>query len=161
VVEARERRITSVLAALEFSFAVVLAVSAVLLLRSLWNLTAVDPGFKTERLVTARVSPPGFRGRDATARHVFADTLLGKLDAASGVRSAAVANAIPFDSGLNGTVFQVEGRMDESTQTLQGGGATYLGVSDGYFRTMEMPLVEGREFTPLDGVAAPRVAIID
>jgi putative ABC transport system permease protein len=121
----------------------------------------VDPGFKTERLVTARVSPPGFRARDVTSRHLFADRLLGTLTATPGVRSATVANAIPFDSGLNGTVFQVEGRLNESTKALKGGGATYLGVSDSYFRTMEMPLVAGRSFTPLDGATAPRVAIID
>jgi predicted permease len=161
VVEARERRVTSVLAALEFSFAVVLAVSAVLLLRSLWNLTAVDPGFKLEQLVTARVSPPGLRDRGITARQIFAGSLLANLNATPGVRSATVANAIPFDSGLNGTTFQIEGRLDETTKALQGGGATYLGIGDHYFRTMEIPVIEGRDFTPLDGVASPRVAIID
>jgi predicted permease len=161
VVESRERRITSVLAALEFSFAVVLAVSAVLLLRSLWNMTAVDPGFTVDRLVAARVSPPGFGNRDVTSRHLFVEQLLGNVTAAPGVRAAAVANAIPFDSGLNGTVFQIDGLMDQRTQALRGAGATYLGVSDSYFRTMEIPVIEGRAFTPLDGAASQRVAIID
>ena len=160
LVESRERRITSVLAALEFSLAVVLAVSAVLLLRSLWNLTAVDPGFTVERLVTARVSPPGFAQRDIPSHHIFTEQLLDGLTAAPGVRSAAVANAIPFDAGLFGTIFQIEGRSDAHDRGQSSVNATYLGVSAGYFDTMNMPVIAGRAFTALDGISSPRVAMI-
>jgi len=160
VVESRERRITSVLAALEFSLAVVLAVSAVLLLRSLWNLTAVDPGFTVDRLVAARVSPPGFAKRDIPSRSVFAQQLLDALAAAPGVRSAAVANAIPFDAGLFGTIFQFEGRPEPTGKGLLSAAATHLGVSTDYFRTMNIPVIEGRAFTSLDGISSPRVVIV-
>lgn len=160
VVESRERRVTSVLAALEFSLAVVLAVSAVLLIRSLWNLTAVDPGFTVDRLVAARVAPPGFVQRDIPSRHLFAQQLLDSLGAAPGVRSAAVANAIPFDAGLFGTIFQFEGRSDPTGKGLLSAAATYLGVSTDYFRTMDIPVIAGRAFTSLDGVSSPRVVII-
>ena len=160
VVESRERRITSVLAALEFSLAVVLAVSAVLLLRTLWNLTAVDPGFTVERLVTARISPPGFAKRDIPSHHLFAQQLLDQLAAAPGVRSAAVANAIPFDAGLFGTLFQIEGRSDPTGKGMLSANATYLGVSTGYFDTMDVPVLAGRAFTSLDGVNSPRVVMI-
>jgi putative ABC transport system permease protein len=160
VVESRERRITSVLAALEFSLAVVLAVSAVLLIRSLWNLTAVDPGFTVDRLVAARVSPPGFTQRDIPSRHLFAQQLLDSLGATPGVRSAAVANAIPFDAGLFGTLFQFEGRADPSGKGLLSAAANYLGVSADYFRTMDIPVIAGRPFTVQDGVGSPRVVII-
>jgi putative ABC transport system permease protein len=160
VVESRERRITSVLAALEFSLAVVLAVSAVLLLRSLWNLTAVDPGFTADRLVAARVSPPGFAQRDIPSHHLFTQQLLDGLAAAPGVRSAAVASAIPFDAGLFGTMFQIEGRPDATSKGQQSVNATFLGVSATYFHTMDIPLLAGRAFTPLDGVNSPRVVMI-
>lgn len=160
IVESRERRITSVLAALEFSLAVVLAVSAVLLLRSLWNLTAVDPGFTVDRLVTARVSPPGFATRDIPAHHLFSQQLLEGLSAAEGVRSAAIASAIPFDAGLFGTLFQIEGRAEPTGKGLLSANATYLGVSAGYFNTMDTPVLTGRAFTSLDGISSPRVAII-
>ena len=160
VVESRERRITSVLAALEFSLAVVLAVSAVLLLRSLWNLTSVDPGFTPDRLVAARVSPPGFAQRDIPSHHLFTQQLLDALAAAPGVRSAAVANAIPFDAGLFGTVFQIEGLSDQTGQGVRSANATYLGVTTDYFRTMDIPVLAGRTFTSLDGVTSPRVAMI-
>ena len=160
VVEIRERRLTSVLAALEFSLAVVLAVSAVLLLRSLWNLTSVDPGFTVDRLVAARVSPPGFSRRDIPARHLFSEQLLEGLSGAQGVRSAAIANAIPFDAGLFGTIFQIEGLSDPTGQGVRSANATYLGVSKDYFRTMDIPVIAGRTFTSLDGVSSPRVVII-
>jgi putative ABC transport system permease protein len=161
VIESRERRITSVLAALEFSLAVVLAVSAVLLIRSLWNLTAVDPGFTVDRLVAARIAPPGFVRRDIPSQHLYTQRLLEGLAAAPGVRSAAIANAIPFDVGLYGTVFQIEGRTDAADRSLlQNLGATYLGVSAGYFETMNVPVIVGRAFTALDGVSSPRVAMI-
>jgi len=160
VIESRERRITSVLAALEFSLAVVLAVSAVLLIRSLWNLTAVDPGFMVDRLVTARVSPPGFAARDIPAHHLFTQQLLEGLAAAPGVESAAVANAIPFDAGLYGTLFQLEGRSEPLGQGQLSAGATYLGVTASYFDTMGIPVIAGRAFTSLDGITSPRVAMI-
>ena len=160
VVESRERRITSVLAALEFSFAVVLAVSAVLLLRSLWNLTAVDPGFRVDRLVTARVSPPGLARRDVPSRHLMTHQLLDRLAATPGVRAAAIANAIPFDAGLFGTIFQIAGRADATVQGQTSVNATYLGVSEAYFATMGIAVLEGRAFTALDGVTSPRVAMI-
>jgi putative ABC transport system permease protein len=160
VVESRERRITSLLAALEFSLAVVLAVSAVLLLRTLWNLTAVDPGFQVDRLVTARVSPPGLMRRDIPSRHLLTQQLLDRLTATPGVRSGAISNAIPFDAGLYGTVFSIEGRPDARGQGLTSVNATYLGVSEEYFSTMGISVLEGRAFTALDGVSSPRVAMI-
>jgi predicted permease len=159
-VGSRERRVTSVLAALEFSFAVVLAVSAVLLLKTLWNLTAVDPGFTVDRLVAARVSPPGFVSRVLSSRHLFTQQLLERLTATPGVRSAALANAIPFDAGLYGTMFEIEGRLEPGSRGITSVSATYLGVSEGYFDTMGMPVLTGRAFTALDGISSPRVAMI-
>ena len=157
VVEARERYVSSVLASVQFAFAVVLATSAVLLLQSLWNLLAVDPGFRLERLVIARASPPGYAERPPASRHLFQRQLLEELRGAPAVESAALANAIPFDRGLFGTVFQIEGRSAREMAA----GATYLGVTAGYFETMATPVVEGRGFTDADGPASPRVALIN
>jgi len=155
----RERRWSSVLAALEFAFALVLVASAVLLLRSLWNLSAVDPGFQVERLVAARVSPPGLVERSLTERRLFGERLLERLRQAPGIESAALANAISFDRGLFGTVFTIEGRSAPGTPR-PAVNATYLGVSQEYFATMRTPAIEGRVFTSVDGANSPRVAVI-
>jgi predicted permease len=156
VLDSRERYVSSVLATLQFSMAVVLATAAVLLLQSLWNLTAVDPGFRTERLMTARVAPPGFTQREPAAKYLFAGQLLEAVRAMPAVESAGLASAIPFDQGLFGTVFRIEGR----TEPAAAAGATFLGVTGGYFTAMGIPVSEGREFTDADGMKSPRVAMI-
>jgi putative ABC transport system permease protein len=156
VVEPHDRHVSSALAALQFALAVVLATSAVLLLQTLWNLTSVDPGFRPERLVTARVAPPGFAERSPTERDLFARQLVDDLRAAPSAESVALATGLPFDQGLFNTVFQMEGR----STTEMTAGATYLGVSPAYFETMGTPVVEGRPFAASDGPASPRVALI-
>ena len=156
VVEPHDRHVSSALAALQFALAVVLATSAVLLLQTLWNLTSVDPGFRPERLVTARVAPPGFGERSPSERDLFTRQLLDELRVAPTADSVALATGLPFDQGLFGTVFLIEGRSAADRTA----GATYLGVSSAYFETMGTPVVEGRPFSPTDGPASPRVAIV-
>ena len=158
VVDARERYVSGLLVALQFSMAVVLGSAAVLLLQSLGNLTAVNPGFRSERLVTARVAPPGFAQRDQTARFLLAGQLLDELLATPAVESAALASALPFDQGLFGTVFRIEGRSAAGQPSAAG--ATYLGVTEGYFRTMGTPIIAGRDFNHEDGLTSPRVVMI-
>ncbi len=150
---AGESRLTRGLAAVELAFAVVLVVAATLLIRSLLNLTAVDPGFRTEQLVAARVSPPGFVDQNPGSRRQFIGELLERLDGAPGVESAAVASAIPFDVGLFGAGLEVEGGSDAFTPT-------YLGVSDSYIQTMGTALLEGRSLTAADRSGSQRVVVV-
>lgn len=156
--DARERYASSALVALQFSMAVVLVSAAVLLLQSLWNLDAVNPGFRPERLVTARVAPPGFGRRDQAAKYLFAEQLRNELRAPPAVESAALASAVPFDQGLFGTVFRIEGGAVQDPASAAS--AMYLGVTSGYFATMGTSVIEGRDFTDADGLTSPRVAVI-
>lgn len=151
--DAREGRLTRGLAAVELSVAVVLVVTAVLLLRSLWTLSAVDPGFRVEQLVAARIAPPGFADWEPTRRHLFANDLVQRLEAAPGIESAAVSSAIPFDVGLFGTPLVVEGVDDTKF-------ATFHGVSPAYFATMGITISEGRSFQSSDRRGGDRVAIV-
>jgi putative ABC transport system permease protein len=155
VIEPHDRHVSSALAALQFALAVVLATSAVLLLQTLWNLTSVDPGFRPERLVTARVAPPGFGEQTPAERDLFSRQLLDELRAAP-ADSVALATGLPFDQGLFGTVFQIEGR----SATDMTAGATFLGVSSAYFDTMSVPVLEGRAFSAMDGPRSPRVVLV-
>jgi putative ABC transport system permease protein len=152
-VDAREGRLTRGLAAIELSLAVVLVVAAVLLLRSLWNLTAVDPGFHVEQLMAGQISPPGFTDWDPTRQHAFAADVVQRLETAPGVASVAVASAIPFDAGLFGTTLHVEGGNDTHF-------ATFHGVSPGYFAAMGTTIAEGRAFATSDRRGGDRVAIV-
>jgi predicted permease len=152
-IDAGESRLTRGLAAVELAFAVVLVVVATLLIRSLLNLAAVDPGFRAEQLVAARVAPPGFVDQGPEARRQFIAELLERLDGAAGVESAAVASAIPFDVGLFGAGVQIEGGSNAFTPT-------YLGVSDGYMRVMGTAVLEGRSFTAADRSGSQRVVLV-
>jgi len=150
-----EGRLTRVLATLEFSLAVVLSISAALLLQSLWNLVALNPGFHVDELITARVAPPGFNQRSASSRHEFTEKFLEQLKAMPDVSSAAFANAIPFDRGLYGTIFRINGREAEGTHYVQ-----YQGITASYLSTMGTPIIEGRGFVETDRLDSPRVALV-
>jgi putative ABC transport system permease protein len=157
-VDAHEGRLTRALAAAEFALALVLVVSATLLARSFWNLTAVDPGFRTEQLMAATVAPPGFQDAAPPLRNQFAARLLEHLETAAGVESASIANSMPFDVGLFATGFQVENQPVETEGSNFA--EAYLGVSADYFRTMGTTILAGRAFTAADRADSPRVAIV-
>jgi predicted permease len=152
-VDAREGRLTRGLAAVELSLAVVLVAAAVLLLRSLWNLTSIDPGFRVDQLVAARIAPAGFTDWDPTRQHAFAADVVQRLETAAGIRSAAVASAIPFDAGLFGTTLLIEG-VNETEFT------NFHGVSPGYFAAMGTTISEGRAFETSDRRGGDRVAVV-
>ena len=152
-IDGGESRLTRGLAAAELAFAVVLVVVATLLIRSLLNLAAVDPGFRTEQLVAARVAPPGFVDQSAGERRQFIAELLERLDSTPGIESAAIASAIPFDVGLFGAGLDIEGGNMGFTPV-------YLGVSDAYLQTMGSALLEGRPFTAADRFGTERVLLV-
>jgi predicted permease len=152
-----EGRLTRWLAASELALSVALVVAAVLLLRSLWNLGSVDPGFQAHRLVAGRVAPPGFEDSAPALQNQFSASLLERLEAAPGVQAAALATAIPLDAGLYGASFETEtpGATDAGNFTR-----AYLGVTAGYFATMGTPLLAGRVFDSRDRADSARVSIV-
>ena len=155
---AHEGRLTRALAAAEFALALALVVAATLLARSFWNLMTVDPGFRTEQLVAARVAPPGYQDAAPAVRNQFAARLLEQLEATSGVESAAIASSMPFDTGLFANIFQIE--SPPAVAEGSGFAESYLGVSAGYFRTMGTRILAGRAFTDADRADSPRVVIV-
>jgi putative ABC transport system permease protein len=156
--DAHEGRLTRTLAAAEFALALVLVVAATLLAQSFWNLITVDPGFRTERLAAARVAPPGYQDAAPAVRNQFAARLLERLEATSGVESAAIASSMPFDTGLFANMFQIE--SPPAVAEGSGFAESYLGVSADYFRTMGTRILAGRAFTDADRADSPRVVIV-
>src|SRR2546422_1470786 len=98
-----ERRLARLLTMAEFALAVVLVVSAALLLKSLWNLMGVHPGFRAEHLVSASVAPMETRYSRPDLRRRFAEDLLVRLNGLPGVRMAAAGSAIPLAGGAFGS----------------------------------------------------------
>lgn len=156
-----ERRIGRVLATAEFALAALLVVTSALLARSLWSLLAVDPGFNPERLVTASVAPPRARYPNVIARRQFVDAVVERLQHSPGVRAAAVANALPFAGPTYSSVFAIEGRPDPARETGDWPGADVRAVvTPDYFKTLGVPVVEGRLFSPADSADTPAVTVV-
>ena len=148
----------SILAAAEIAVAMVLLVGAGLLVRSFISLTAVSPGFRTERLMKAEVSLPQFEYSTPAQWNAFANDLLARIQVEPGMRDSAIAIPLPLADGNVNLGFEIEGvAAAPSTNTRA---ADYVAASPEYFRVMGVPLLRGREFSRADVASTPRVAII-
>jgi putative ABC transport system permease protein len=150
------RRTQKALLASEVALAVALLVGAGLLLRSFHNLVQVDPGFDAAPLATARLSLPLESYPDDAACSQFLNALRRNLEGLSGVAAAAFVSNAPFSGFNSDYTFYVEG-MDSASYS---GSEEYREISPGYFRTIGIPLVAGREFDLHDDADAPPVAVV-
>jgi putative ABC transport system permease protein len=171
--QAAGMRLRSSLIVGEVALAVVLVVSAGLLINSLWRLTQADPGFSPERTVTAQIYPPPQTvtaqiypppqqqeavAQDRTATIALYDELLRRARALPGVAAAAAANTEPLSSEIPILPVEMEGHplTPEQPVTILWSGA----VTPGYFQTLRIPLLAGREFTEADGEKSAKVALV-
>ena len=142
----------------EVALTLMLAVSAGLLLKSLYLLTQTNPGFNAGRTVTARISPdPSSCARREDCVSLY-DQLIARIHAMGGVESVAAANALPLDGGLPTIPVEIEGHpktVDHPAPIF-----AYSAVTEEYFRMLRIPLVAGRYFTRADGANAAGVAVI-
>src|SRR5579862_1276637 len=150
--------VRSGLVVFQISLSFVLLVGAALLLESLEKIRATDPGFATTSVVTTRVSLVASGYDDARAK-TFQDELIDRLSAMPGVQSAAWARSTPLGYGtFSSTPIAVDGYQPppEERPAIE-----YNQVGPGYFATMGIPLLSGREFTRTDNEPAPLVAIVN
>ena len=149
-------RLRSILVAAEIAVALLLLVGAGLLVRSFYRLHVVDPGFRPEGLVTFKVSMPEARYPNSPDVDGFVRKVLGALRNTAGVESAATVIPGPFSGSGARTGLAFAGKaLPEDT------GIAFRAVSDGYFKTMGIPLLKGREFTPEDDFHHPRVVVVN
>ena len=124
----------------EVSLAVVLLVCAGLVLQSLRTLTRTDPGFRPDRLVSARVSIPN-RYRDS-AQVRFVQELQERIAARAEVENVAAANVPPMSQGGINTKIRVIGRPNPTNEDVM---ANATAVTPGYFRTMGIRIISGED----------------
>jgi putative ABC transport system permease protein len=141
----------------EMAIALVLLAGAGLLVQSYMRLTSIDLGFSAEGVVTMDVRAQGPRFESEWARVVaFHDRALEELAGVPGVRSVAVTSLLPLherDGRFITSVSPGDGvKAEQATE--------YRFVSAGYFATLRVPLLRGRDFSAIDRAGAPRVAII-
>jgi putative ABC transport system permease protein len=135
-------RPSSVLVIVEIAAAVVLLTSASLLVRSFVRLAAVDLGYEPKGLLTFKVSLPSTRYPNSETRYRFYDELAAGIGGLPGVVSVSGAERGLSGSPIGSYPLYVDGNV------VPGGNQEirYRGVSPDYFRTLSVPIVEGREF---------------
>jgi putative ABC transport system permease protein len=151
------RRTHGLLVISEYALAVVLLAGAGLLIRSLLRVQAVDPGFRPERVLIARVVQSSIKPEAQWAE--LYPQALARIMSIPGVRAAGAIDNFMFQSNPDDTIIP-EGQ----TVTASGMGVHQVmgdGVSVEYFRAVGVPLLKGRFFSELDGPNSPRVAIIN
>jgi len=153
------RRARRVLMAAEVALALVLLVGCGLMIRTMRHLAAVDPGFRVDRLLTARVVLSGDSWNDRERRIAFHDRLLEAVRAVPGVIDAALTLSLPIEGSQWGSVFIVSGKPIPATADLPS--AAFIPISDRYFQTMDIAVKSGRGFDKRDGADAEKVIVVN
>jgi predicted permease len=168
--KAGQFRISMILVMGQIALSVVVITAAGLLLHSLWSLAQVNPGFNTDRIVTAEVSMdatacqswPGAPTSPETAKgrcQLFFSTLLTRLDGIAGVESVALTDSLPLNGPIANYVYDAEGHPRDARQGALM--ATARTVTPGYFQTLGMSLERGRLLEAQDASGASRAIIVN
>jgi predicted permease len=145
------------LIAAELALTVVLLVSGTLLVRSLDELLAVDPGFQAEQLAMARVSLPRYRYGEERDRGMQVERIRGALAAVPGVTLASGTTSLPFYNAPNALSYGIEGRPEPEGTSPH---ASLKEILPEYFETMGIRIMEGRPILESDGMDGVPVAVI-
>ncbi len=137
----------------QVGLSLVLIAAGILFARSLWNLRHIDTGFRREGVLVAGLD---FRRLDVPMgrRHDMQRDLLERIRAVPGVGGAAAASVIPVSGSSSGNRVRLEGTATEV-------GSNINRVSPGYFDTMDIPILSGRDFNDRDTMSSPLAAIVN
>jgi putative ABC transport system permease protein len=142
---------------LQVALSLPLLIGAVLLLKSLQNLRGVDTGFARDNVLIASVNP-SLNGYPTEKSRTFFNELLTRTRALPGVRAASLATDSPLSGGWDVLGISVEGYTPREDEKMESD-ATF--VSADYFKTLDIPLTAGREFTAQDTINSPKVVVIN
>jgi predicted permease len=140
----------------QVAFTLLLLASAFLFSRTLLNLRKQNLGVRTENVVTFAISPI-LNGYDAARSVALIDQLRARIAAVPGVRAVGSSELGTLTGSDMGSNITIEGGKDLSAEDSH---TNFDPVSPGYFSTLGVPLLAGREFTDGDGPGKPKVAII-
>ncbi len=154
---ARRNRIRGVLVVGELAIAVILLVGAGLLIQSLWRLRQVSPGFNSQNLLTLVVGVPQVKYPTEKQAQFYRD-LVKRIESLPGVNSASATIPLPLSGELFSISFETEGRPMAKGDLPS---ADFFSVGPGYFKTMGIPQIKGRDFTERDDAKAPAVIVVN
>jgi len=151
------RNLLSGLIVLQVALSLPLLVGAGSFVESLRNLEGMDAGFRKENILLASMNP-ALNGYSQEKIHALYARLLEQVRALPGVRTAGLATGTPLDGGWDSLSVVVEGYTPREGEDMSPNDAA---ISPGYFRSLGIPLVAGRDFNEQDTLGAPKVAIIN
>ena len=150
-------RLRKALVVSQVALSLLMLIASALFTRSLHNLKAVDLGFLPDRLLSFTLDP-SLSGYTSTRNRRFAEELQTHLGTVPGVRSAAIGLMQIITGDQNLYSISIEGYQPGPDEDMT---PWFDFVSPGYFQTLAIPLIAGRDFTPRDRTGAPRVAIVN
>lgn len=156
----KQLRLGTGLVVTQTAIALILAIGSGLLIQSFARLSAVELGFRTERLLVLNLYLPFSKYTDGDARGEFFSQLLPRLRIVPGVESVASSSSVPLNRPARPAdrAFTIEGRVDGTAVGERR--ADIRLVSPDYFQTLGIPLLAGRDFSTADQRGAPPVAIL-
>ncbi|HKN47121.1 MAG TPA: ABC transporter permease, partial [Candidatus Polarisedimenticolia bacterium] len=152
-------RLRQALVVSETALALVLLIGAGLAMKSFLHLARVDPGLNPENVLTLRISLPESRYPDGPGQARFFKRALERIETLPGVVAAGMITPLPFTGEGWQSNYLVEGRPRPPAAEQPSLDKHF--VSPGYFRAMQIPLVEGRLFAETDDANAMKVAVIN
>jgi putative ABC transport system permease protein len=155
------RRAQRVLMVAEIAMAIVLFIGAGLLVKSFRNLTAIQPGFDPNGVLTAQIALPLDQYQSLDQQRTFFQELVRRLQALPGVTAAGATAALPLRGDAMISSVQVEGQAPEEMGVLNVPVARINSVSPGYFSALRVPLMEGRLLDERDGADAPSAVVVN
>jgi predicted permease len=137
-------RLRNTLVVVQVALSLVLLATAGLFLRSLGNASSIDIGFKSDNVLIMTMDPKlQSYSHDKTVQ--FLSQIRERVSALPGVRSVSFVGVVPLSIGASNNSYDVDAVKDHPKQNIN---ADTNGVGSGYFKTMEIPLLRGRDFAP-------------
>ena len=157
---AQHNRLRSSLIVAEVAIALMLLVTAGLLINSFYRLQQLKPGFNTENVLSFRLSLPDARYRESQQITDFYKNLTARISTLPGIKNAAYTTALPFSGQRGGVGFSIEGEPQRPNVPFPYE-ADYRSISPGYFQAMGIRLIQGRDYDERDLTSSTPVVIIN
>jgi putative ABC transport system permease protein len=153
------QRVRSSLAIAEIGLAALLIIAAGLLVRSFWALSRVNPGFRAEHVVTARITPNQSFCNDPSRCLAFYRNVLEQVRSSRGVSEVALVNTLPLNGRVSKRSLQIENLTSSTGEVILPLFWLHV-VTPDYFRVMGIPLQSGRWFSHADESVNAAVAVL-
>ncbi|HTA23616.1 MAG TPA: ABC transporter permease [Terriglobales bacterium] len=142
----------------EIAVSFALLVGAGLVVKSVWRLIHVDPGFRSDHVATARISLSDATYKEDAQRAIFFRQLEERIAGLPGVEHAGAISELPLDGQLNDSFFRIQGRVYGPNENED---ANFRHATPGYLKPMGIPLLAGRWFDERDGLNSPGIVVVN